>query len=86
LPERSLHPEITSVLFSALFILLHSIVRQIFVWGVPSPTPIRQYYIIHRLFLLFPHSLRSFRRFRRSILTAVGGHPPIHSYRVTGNE
>jgi len=71
LPERSLHHGITSVLFSALFILLHSIVRQIFVWGVPSP-PYSTVLYHPRLFLLSAHSLRSFRRFRRSILTAVG--------------
>jgi hypothetical protein len=76
LPERSLHPGITSVLLRLLsppFLFLYIPSFDRFLFGVPPP--IRRYYIIHRLFLLFPHSLRSFRRFRRSILTAAGGHP-----------
>lgn len=85
LPERSLHHGITSVLFSALFILLHSIVRQIFVWAVPSPTLFDS--TISSPSILTLCSFASLISPLSPVHSYGGwGPPPIHSYRVTGNE
>ena len=85
LPERSFAFRITSDLLRPLlppflFLYIPSFDRFLLVWGFRPHTTV----LYHpRLFSLFAHSLRSSRRYRRSILTAA---PPPHWYRVTGNE
>lgn len=84
LPERSFASGFTSGLLHPLlppFLFFYILSFDRFLFGVPPPHTTVLYH--PRLFLLFAHSLRSSRRFRRSILTAA---TPPHWYRVTGNE